>query len=46
MIAYFVACYPSFEKSLELIKKSIDAGVNICELGFPTQEASIERELL
>ena len=42
MIAYFVACYPSFEKSLELIKKSIDAGVNICELGFPTQEASGE----
>ena len=42
MIAYFVACYPNFEKSLEIIKKSIDAGVNICEIGFPTQEASGE----
>jgi len=42
MIAYFVACYPSFDQSLEIIKKSIDAGVNICEIGFPTQEASGE----
>ena len=42
MIAYFVACYPNFEQSLEIIKKSIDAGVSICEIGFPTQEASGE----
>ncbi len=42
MIAYFVACYPNFEQSLKIIKRSIDAGVDICEIGFPTQEASGE----
>ncbi len=46
MIAYFVACYPNFEKSLEIIKKSIDAGISICELGFPTQEASGEGTII
>ena len=46
LVAYFVACYPSYEKSLEIIKKAIDSGVSICELGFPTQEASGEGPII
>ena len=36
-----------FEQShLEIIKKAIDSGVSICELGFPTQEASGEGPII
>lgn len=41
-IAYFVGCHPTYEKSLEIIKQSIDNGVSIVEIGYSTSEASAE----
>ena len=41
-VAYFVGCHPTFEKSLEIIKESIDSGVSIVEIGYSTSEASAE----
>ena len=46
LVAYFVACYPTYEKSLEIIKEAIDSGVSICELGIATQEASGEGPII
>ena len=41
-IAYFVGCHPTYEKSLEIIKQSIDNGAAIVEIGYSTSEASSE----
>ena len=41
-VAYFVGCHPTYEKSLEIIKQSIDNGVSIVEIGYSTSEASGE----
>ena len=42
LIAYFVGCHPTYEKSLEIIKAAIDNGVSIVEIGYSTSEASAE----
>lgn len=35
LILYFTAGFPSFDKSIEIIKKSIDKGSDIIEIGIP-----------
>jgi len=42
LISYFVGCYPTPDKSFELIKQAIDNGVSILEIGYCTSEASAE----
>ena len=41
-VAYFVGCHPTYEKSLDIIKASIDNGTSIVEIGYSTSEASAE----
>ena len=45
-IAYFVGCHPTYDKSLEIIKQSIDNGVSIVEIGYSTSEASAEGPII
>ncbi len=45
-IAYFVGCHPTYKKSLEIIKQSIDNGVSIIEIGYSTSEASAEGPII
>ncbi len=35
LILYFTAGFPSFEKSIEIIKKSVEKGADIIEIGIP-----------
>ena len=42
LVSYFVGCYPTPDKSFELIKEAIDNGVSILEVGYCTSEASAE----
>ncbi|MCM8802985.1 MAG: tryptophan synthase subunit alpha, partial [Candidatus Omnitrophica bacterium] len=35
LILYFTAGFPSFEKSIEIIKKSAGKGADIIEIGIP-----------
>jgi tryptophan synthase alpha chain len=35
LILYFTAGYPSFEESIEIIKRSIEKGADIIEIGIP-----------
>ncbi|MCM8767966.1 MAG: tryptophan synthase subunit alpha [Candidatus Omnitrophica bacterium] len=35
LILYFTAGYPSFEKSIEIIKKSAEKGTDLIEIGIP-----------
>jgi len=46
LVSYFVGCYPTPEISLELIKKAIDNGVSILEIGYCTSEASAEGPII
>ena len=42
LVSYFVGCYPDPDTCFELIKKAIDNGVSIIEIGYCTSEASAE----
>ena len=42
LVSYFVGCYPDPDTCYELIKKAIDNGVSIIEIGYCTSEASAE----
>ena len=42
LVSYFVGCYPDPDTCFELIKKAIDNGVSIIEIGYCTSEASSE----
>ena len=42
LVSYFVGCYPTPDKSFDLIKQAIDNGVSILEIGYCTSEASAE----
>ena len=46
LIAYFVGCYPNYKTSLEIIKKAIDNGVSVVEVGYVTSEASSEGPII
>ena len=46
LVSYFVGCYPTPEKSFELIKQAIDNGVSILEIGYCTSEASAEGPII
>ena len=46
LISYFVGCYPNPNQSFELIKKAIDNGVSILEIGYCTSEASAEGPII
>ena len=41
LVSYFVGCYPDPDTCFELIKKAIDNGVSIIEIGYCTSEASV-----
>ena len=45
-VAYFVGCHPTYEKSLDIIKASIDNGTSIVEIGYSTSEASAEGPII
>ena len=46
LIAYFVGCHPTFDRSFEIIKEAIINGVSIVELGFSNSEASAEGPII
>ena len=46
LIAYFVGCHPTFDKSYEIIKEAIVNGVSVIELGFSNSEASAEGPII
>ena len=46
LVSYFVGCYPTPDKSFELIKQAIDNGVSILEIGYCTSEASAEGPII
>ncbi len=46
LIAYFVGCHPTCDKSFEIIKEAIINGVSVIELGFSNSEASAEGPII
>lgn len=46
LVGYFVGCHPNYKTSLELIKRSIDSGISVIELGYCTSEASAEGPII
>ena len=46
LVAYFVGCHPTYDKSFEIIKEAINNGVSVIELGFSNSESSAEGPII
>ena len=46
LTGYFVAGFPSFEESIQSIKKAVENGLDAVEIGIPSQDPFLEGEVI